>query len=128
MTTTVATSMISKNSTTRSSLVPRYCRGRLTGMQVATSGDLDLDLVNAGTRWGHDGVAAAESRQCAHPPGPGAAKNRKSPVADATTSAVNSSELSSSRTNAPPTVWPAPSMTRPVITVSFCRSTPAGMV
>src|SRR6476469_11212984 len=57
---------------------------------------------------------------------PGAAKNRKSPVADATTSAVNSSELSSRRTNAPPTVWPAPSTTRPVITVSFSRSTPAG--
>src|SRR6478736_7440138 len=57
---------------------------------------------------------------------PGAAKNRKSPVAEATTSAVNSSELSSSRTKAPPTVWPEPSTTRPVITVSFSRSTPAG--
>ena len=34
---------------------------------------------------------------------PGAAKKRKSPVADATTSAVNSSVESSSRTNAPPT-------------------------
>src|SRR5215510_10562495 len=59
---------------------------------------------------------------------PGAAKNRKSPVADATTSAVNSSEESSRRTNAPPTAWPAPSTTRPVITVSFSRSTPAGSV
>ncbi len=59
---------------------------------------------------------------------PGAAKNRKSPVADATTSAVNSSEESSSRTNAPPTAWPSPSTTRPVITVSFSRSTLAGNV
>ncbi|CFS36094.1 Uncharacterised protein [Mycobacterium tuberculosis] len=56
------------------------------------------------------------------------AKNRKSPVADATTSAVNSSEESSSRTNAPPTAWPSPSTTRPVITVSFSRSTLAGNV
>src|ERR1700751_4409034 len=59
---------------------------------------------------------------------PGAAKNRKSPVADATTSAVNSSESSSRRTNAPPTAWPSPSTTRPVITVSFSRSTLAGNV
>src|ERR1700754_1526289 len=58
---------------------------------------------------------------------PGAAKNRKSPVADATTSAVNSSEESSRRTNAPPTDCPEPSTTRPVITVSFSRSTPAGI-
>ena len=34
---------------------------------------------------------------------PGAAKNRKSPDAEATTSAVNSPVPSSSRTNAPPT-------------------------
>src|SRR6185312_5697068 len=59
---------------------------------------------------------------------PGAAKNRKSPVAEATTSAVNSSVLSSSRTNAPPTGWPEPSTTRPVMTVSFSRSTLAGSV
>src|SRR5579875_404991 len=59
---------------------------------------------------------------------PGAAKNRKSPVADATTSAVNSSEESSSRTNAPPTAWPSRSTTRPVMTVSFSRSTLAGNV
>src|ERR1700722_9011308 len=59
---------------------------------------------------------------------PGAAKNRKSPVADATTSAVNSSEESSRRTNAPPTASPSPSTTRPVITVSFSRSTLAGNV
>src|SRR6516225_11331377 len=59
---------------------------------------------------------------------PGAAKNRKSPVADATTSAVNSWEESSRRTNAPPTGWPEPSTTRPVITVSFSRSTLAGSV
>src|ERR1700754_3818164 len=59
---------------------------------------------------------------------PGAAKNRKAPVADATPSAVNSSEESSRRTNAPPTAWPAPSTTRPVITVSFSRSTLAGNV
>src|ERR1700722_14633113 len=59
---------------------------------------------------------------------PGAAKNRKSPVADATTSAVNSSEESSRRTNAPPTTWPSRSTTRPVITVSFSRSTLAGNV
>src|SRR6195952_1222036 len=59
---------------------------------------------------------------------PGAAKNRKSPVADATTSAVNSSEPSSSRTKGPPTLWPEPSTTRPVITVSFSRSTLAGRV
>src|SRR5215213_8599801 len=59
---------------------------------------------------------------------PGAAKNRKSPVADATTSAVNSSEESSRRTKAPPTVWPAPSTTRPVMTVSFSRSTLEGNV
>src|SRR4051794_22744819 len=59
---------------------------------------------------------------------PGAAKNRKSPVADATTSAVNSSEASSRRTKAPPTAWPEPSMTRPVMTVSFSRSTLAGNV
>src|SRR5437588_11626811 len=59
---------------------------------------------------------------------PGAAKNRKSPVADATTSAVNSSDESSRRTNAPPTAWPSPSTTRPVMTVSFSRSTLAGNV
>src|SRR5690242_21198363 len=59
---------------------------------------------------------------------PGAAKNRKSPVADATTSAVNSSELSSRRTNAPPTGCPEPSTTRPVITVSFSMSTLLGSV
>src|SRR4051812_42683540 len=59
---------------------------------------------------------------------PGAAKNRKSPVADATTSAVNSSLESSRRTNAPPTDCPEPSTTRPVITVSFSRSTLAGNV
>src|ERR1700756_4875404 len=59
---------------------------------------------------------------------PGAAKNRKSPVADATTSAVNSSDESSKRTNAPPTAWPSRSTTRPVITVSFSRSTLAGNV
>src|ERR1700688_3054895 len=59
---------------------------------------------------------------------PGAAKNRKSPVADATTSAVNSPEESSRRTNAPPTAWPSGSTTRPVITVSFSRSTLAGNV
>src|SRR5271155_6283463 len=59
---------------------------------------------------------------------PGAAKKRKSPVADATTSAVNSSEESSRRTNAPPTAWPSRSTTRPVITVSFSRSTLAGNV
>src|SRR3984885_1005484 len=59
---------------------------------------------------------------------PGAAKNRKSPVADATTSAVNSLEESSSRTKAPPTAWPSASTTRPVITVSFSRSTLAGNV
>src|SRR6202045_2173105 len=59
---------------------------------------------------------------------PGAAKNRKSPVADATTSAVNSSDESSRRTNAPPTAWPSRSTTRPVITVSFSRSTLAGNV
>src|ERR1700751_3204510 len=57
---------------------------------------------------------------------PGAAKNRKSPVADATTSAVNSSAESSRRTNGPPTAWPSLSTTRPVITVSFSRSTLAG--
>src|ERR1700712_4433598 len=71
-------------------------------------------------------LPAGDSARSVHVPG--AAKNRKSPVADATTSAVNSSELSSSRTNAPPTVCPAPSTTRPVITVSFSRSTPAGSV
>src|ERR1700756_1275548 len=59
---------------------------------------------------------------------PGAAKNRKSPVADATTSAVNSSEESSRRTNAPPTGCPESSTTRPVITVSFSTSTLAGNV
>src|ERR1700756_4536395 len=59
---------------------------------------------------------------------PGAAKNRKSPVADATTSAVNSSEESSRRTNAPPTGCPDPSTTRPVITVSFSTLTLAGRV
>src|SRR6516162_2811814 len=57
---------------------------------------------------------------------PGAAKNRKSPVADATTSAVNSWEESKRRTNAPPTGWPDRSTTRPVITVSFSTSTLAG--
>src|SRR5271163_2909748 len=59
---------------------------------------------------------------------PGAAKNRKSPVAAATTSAVNSPEESSSRTNEPPTACPELSTTRPVITVSFSRSTLAGRV
>src|ERR1700749_97608 len=59
---------------------------------------------------------------------PGAAKNLKSPVADATTSAGNSSDESSKRTNAPPTTWPSGSTTRPVMTVSFSRSTLAGNV
>src|ERR1700752_4165000 len=59
---------------------------------------------------------------------PGAAKNLKSPVADATTSAVNSSEEPSRRPKAPPTAWPSRSTTRPVITVSFSRSTLAGNV
>src|ERR1700747_296546 len=59
---------------------------------------------------------------------PGAAKKRKSPVADATTSAVNSSDESSNRENAPPTAWPSRSTTRPVITVSCSRSTLAGNV
>src|SRR6201997_2804851 len=71
-------------------------------------------------------LPAAESARSVQDPG--AAKNRKSPVADATTSAVNSSEESSRRTNAPPTAWPSRSTTRPVITVSFSRSTPAGSV
>src|ERR1700759_4345493 len=71
-------------------------------------------------------LPAAESARSVQDPG--AAKNRKSPVADATTSAVNSSEESSRRTNAPPTAWPSPSTTRPVITVSFSRSTLAGNV
>src|ERR1700744_1439368 len=69
---------------------------------------------------------AAESARSVQDPG--AAKNRKSPVADATTSAVNSSEESSRRTNAPPTAWPSASTTRPVITVSFSKSTLAGNV
>ena len=42
----------------------------------------------------------ADSARTVHEPG--AAKKRKSPVADATTSAVNSLEESSNRTNAPP--------------------------
>ena len=46
-------------------------------------------------------LPAADSARSVHDPG--AAKNRKSPVADATTSAVNSPEESSSRTNEPPT-------------------------
>src|ERR1700721_4358112 len=71
-------------------------------------------------------VPAAESARSVQDPG--AAKNRKSPVADATTSAVNSSEESSRRTNAPPTAWPFPSTTRPGIPVSFSRSTLAGNV
>src|ERR1700748_2351299 len=71
-------------------------------------------------------LPAAESARSVQDPG--AAKNRKSPVADATTSAVNSSEESSRRTNAPPTAWPSRSTTRPVITVSFSRSTLAGNV
>src|ERR1700759_5766897 len=71
-------------------------------------------------------LPAAESARSVQDPG--AAKNRKSPVADATTSAVNSSDESSSRTNAPPTAWPSRSTTRPVITVSFSRSTLAGNV
>src|SRR5271166_6096551 len=71
-------------------------------------------------------LPAAESARSVQDPG--AAKNRKSPVADATTSAVNSLEESSRRTNAPPTAWPSRSTTRPVITVSFSRSTLAGNV
>src|SRR6201997_1615978 len=71
-------------------------------------------------------LPAAESARSVQDPG--AAKNRKSPVADATTSAVNSSEESSRRTNAPPTASPSRSTTRPVITVSFSRSTLAGNV
>src|ERR1700740_2371258 len=71
-------------------------------------------------------LPAAESARSVQDPG--AAKNRKSPVADATTSAVNSSEESSRRTNAPPTAWPSRSTTRPVIPVSFSRSPPAGNV
>src|ERR1700746_2634648 len=71
-------------------------------------------------------LPAAESARSVQDPG--AAKNLKSPVADETTSAVNSSEESSRRTNAPPTAWPSRSTTRPVITVSFSRSTLAGNV
>src|ERR1700751_2869736 len=71
-------------------------------------------------------VPAADSARSVQDPG--AAKNRKSPGAEAKTSAVNSSEESSRRTNAPPTSWPLPSTTRPVITVSFSRSTLAGNV
>src|SRR5690606_20573040 len=59
---------------------------------------------------------------------PGAAKKRKSPVAEATTSAVNSSVPSSRRTKAPPTGSPSAFRTRPVMTVSFSVSTPAGRV
>src|ERR1700756_3950983 len=71
-------------------------------------------------------LPAAESARSVQDPG--AAKNRKSPVADATTSPVNSSEESSRRTNAPPTGCPDPSTTRPVIPVSFSRLTLAGSV
>src|SRR6202045_5424737 len=71
-------------------------------------------------------LPAAESARSVQDPG--AAKNRKSPGADATTSAVNSSEESSRRTNAPPPGCPEPSTTRPVITVSFSTSTLAGSV
>ena len=50
-----------------------------------------------------------------------------SPLADDTTSAVNSPVPSSSRTNAPPTGSP-PATTRPVSTVSLERSVPGGSV
>src|SRR6476659_345582 len=152
MTTTAATSMISKNSTTAASLVGRDCRW-LAGAALHYRAERELAHQTSGNRRAHahvrrqgrqatltstswmpapDGATlasplpAGDRARSVHVPG--AAKNRKSPVAEATTSAVNSSVESSSRTNAPPTSWPAPATTRPVITVSFSRSTPAGNV
>src|SRR6185437_9185741 len=117
MTTTDATSMISKNRTTMTSLVRRTDQAILTStswMPAPVGSTIASPL------------PAADSARSVHDPG--AAKNRKSPVAEATTSAVNSPEESSSRTNEPPTTWPSRSTTRPVITVSFSRSTLAGRV
>src|SRR5205085_4564380 len=75
---------------------------------------------------------SAETDACAAPADdsartvhdPGAAKNRNDPVADVTTSAVNSPVESSSRTNAPGTGWPACSTT-PWMTVSLATSIPS---
>src|ERR1700761_9444903 len=117
MTTTAATSMISKNRTTTTSLVPR------TGHEILMS--TSWMPAPFGSMIASPLPAADSARNVQDP---GAAKNRKSPVADATTSAVNSPEESSSRTNEPPTAWPSRSTTRPVITVSFSRSTLAGRV
>src|SRR4051812_18319688 len=58
---------------------------------------------------------------------PGAAKKRNTPSADVTTSAVNSPVESSRRTYAPPTRSPPAVETMPVMTVSFSRSTLAGI-
>src|SRR3954471_18090330 len=125
MSTTAATSMISKNSTTAASLAAgaptnlggRRCQATLTSTSWMPAPD-GATLASP--------LPAGDRARSVHVPG--AAKNRKSPVADATTSAVNSSDESSRRTNAPPTAWPEPSTTRPVITVSFSRSTLAGNV
>src|SRR6201981_458685 len=128
MTTTATASRISKKSTTPTSLFAPRLPGDIPGR-------LPVDqAILTSTSWmpAPDGVTAAspvaigDSARSVQTPG--AAKNRKSPVADATTSAVNSSEESSRRTNAPPTAWPSLSTTRPVITVSFSRSTLAGNV
>src|SRR6185295_17574041 len=152
MTTTAATSMISKNSTTAASLVGRDCRW-LAGAALHYRAERELAHQTSGNRRAHAHVRrqgrqatltstswmpapAGATLASPLPAGdrarsvqvPGAAKNRKSPVADATTSAVNSSLESRRRTNAPPTDCPEPSTTRPVITVSFSRSTLAGNV
>src|SRR5699024_5476935 len=81
-----------------------------------------------GASWTTDAspVHAEDSARIVH--SPGAAKKRKSPVAEATTSAVNSSVETSRRTNAPPTGWPSVPTTRPVRTVSVSASTPPGRV
>src|ERR1700742_1872373 len=117
--------MISKNSTTGTSLfVPRQCgQGQLVCQAILTSTSWTPAPARATTALPLPDADSARSVQ-----EPGAAKNRKSPVAEATPSAVNSSDESSNRTNAPPTAPPSRSTTRPVITVSFSRSTLAGNV
>src|SRR5262245_42804535 len=71
MTTTAATSMISKNSTTSASLAaeaPTTLGGRRSDHD--RSGDLDVDLVNARAGRCHAGVAVACGGERAQRPGP----------------------------------------------------------
>jgi hypothetical protein len=75
----------------------RIMQGREAIVQVHRRAPFEIARASC-VKWP---LAAGDSGRSCH--AAGAAKNRKSPVAEATTSAVNSSDASSSRTNAPPT-------------------------